>query len=90
MRETDSFEKPESYAEGVPVVVVNGIVVIDKGEHTGARPGKALRGASYRAGIGPNTGSPSVPALTPASQPGAIAVSSARGSGRRTTTAARG
>jgi hypothetical protein len=25
-------------------VLVNGIVVIDKGEHTGAKPGKALRG----------------------------------------------
>ena len=41
--ETNSFEKPKSYAKGVPYVIVNGVVVIDKGEHTGARPGKALR-----------------------------------------------
>jgi N-acyl-D-aspartate/D-glutamate deacylase len=42
--ETNSFEKPKSYATGVPYVLVNGVLVIDKGQHTGARPGKALRG----------------------------------------------
>ena len=42
--ETNSFERPKSYAKGVPYVLVNGVVVIDKGEHTGARPGKPLRG----------------------------------------------
>lgn len=41
--ETNSFEQPKSYAAGVPYVLVNGVVVIDKGQHTGARPGKALR-----------------------------------------------
>ncbi|MGE0450902.1 MAG: amidohydrolase family protein [Vicinamibacterales bacterium] len=41
--ETNSFEKTKSYAKGVPFVIVNGTVVIDKGEHTGAKPGKALR-----------------------------------------------
>jgi N-acyl-D-amino-acid deacylase len=48
--ETNSFEKPKSYAKGVPYVVVNGVVVIDKGEHTGARPGKAIRGRGFKAG----------------------------------------
>ncbi|MGE0813652.1 MAG: amidohydrolase family protein [Vicinamibacterales bacterium] len=47
--ETNSFEKPKSYAKGVPYVLVNGVVVIDKGEHTGARPGKPLRGRGYAA-----------------------------------------
>ena len=42
--ETNSFERPKSYARGVPYVLVNGVVVIDKGEHTGARPGRPLRG----------------------------------------------
>jgi N-acyl-D-aspartate/D-glutamate deacylase len=42
--ETNSFERPKSYAAGVPYVLVNGVLVIDKGQHTGARPGKALRG----------------------------------------------
>jgi N-acyl-D-amino-acid deacylase len=43
--ETNSFEKPKSYAKGVPYVIVNGVLVIDKGEHTGAKPGKAIRHA---------------------------------------------
>lgn len=46
--ETNSFEQPKSYAAGVPYVLVNGVVVIDKGQHTGARPGKALRSKSFR------------------------------------------
>jgi N-acyl-D-amino-acid deacylase len=46
--ETNSFEKPKSYAKGVPYVVVNGVVVIDKGEHTGARPGKPIRGRGFK------------------------------------------
>jgi N-acyl-D-amino-acid deacylase len=48
VRETNSFEKPKSYAEGVPFVIVNGVVVIDGGIHTGAKPGKALRGPGYK------------------------------------------
>ena len=47
--ETNSFEKPKSYAVGVPYVLVNGVVVIDKGQHTGAKPGKALRGPGTKA-----------------------------------------
>jgi N-acyl-D-aspartate/D-glutamate deacylase len=46
--ETNSFERPKSYAKGVPYVLVNGVVVIDKGDHTGARPGRALRGRGAR------------------------------------------
>ncbi len=41
--ETNSFERTKSYAKGVHYVLVNGVLVIDKGEHTGARPGRALR-----------------------------------------------
>jgi N-acyl-D-amino-acid deacylase len=41
--ETNSFDRPKSYAKGVPYVIVNGVLVIDKGEHTGAKPGKAIR-----------------------------------------------
>ncbi|MGE3956948.1 MAG: amidohydrolase family protein [Vicinamibacterales bacterium] len=44
--ETNSFEKTKSYARGVQYVLVNGTLVIDKGEHTGAKPGRALRGAA--------------------------------------------
>ncbi len=49
VKDTNTYEKPKSYAVGVPYVLVNGVVVIDKGEHTGARPGKAIRGAGYKA-----------------------------------------
>ena len=49
--ETNSFEKPKSYATGVPYVIVNGVVVIDKGEHTGARPGRALRGPGFKRSV---------------------------------------
>jgi N-acyl-D-amino-acid deacylase len=48
VRETNSFEKPKSYAEGVSFVLVNGVLVIDAGQHTGAKPGRALRGPGYR------------------------------------------
>jgi N-acyl-D-amino-acid deacylase len=42
--ETNSFEKPKSYPAGIPYTIVNGVVVIDGGKHTGARPGRALLG----------------------------------------------
>ena len=49
VRETNSFEKPKSYPEGIPYVLVNGTLVIDKGEHTGATPGQVIRGHGYKA-----------------------------------------
>src|SRR5216110_818097 len=39
-----SFEKPHQYATGVKDVFVNGVQVIKDGEHTGAKPGRALWG----------------------------------------------
>jgi len=29
-------------------VIVNGVVVIDRGQHTGAKPGRALRGPGFK------------------------------------------
>jgi N-acyl-D-aspartate/D-glutamate deacylase len=46
--ETNSFEKPKSYPVGIPYTIVNGVVVIDGGKHTGARPGRPLFGRGYR------------------------------------------
>lgn len=37
--DTATCEKPESDPPGVSYVLVNGVVVVDKGKHTGARPG---------------------------------------------------
>jgi N-acyl-D-amino-acid deacylase len=39
-----TYENPQQYAKGVPFVFVNGTVVIDNGNHTGARPGKIIYG----------------------------------------------
>jgi N-acyl-D-amino-acid deacylase len=39
-----TFEKPHQYAVGVKNVFVNGAQVIKDGEHTGAKPGRALWG----------------------------------------------
>jgi N-acyl-D-amino-acid deacylase len=39
-----TFDKPHQYATGVRHVFVNGVPVIKDGEHTGAKPGRALWG----------------------------------------------
>ena len=38
-----TFEKPHAYALGVPYVLVNGVVVVRRGEQTSARPGQVLQ-----------------------------------------------
>ena len=38
-----TFERPHAYAVGVPYVLVNGVVVVRKGEQTPARPGQILQ-----------------------------------------------
>ena len=45
-----TFEKPHQYAVGVRHVFVNGVTVLRDGEHTGATPGRALRGPGVRPG----------------------------------------
>jgi N-acyl-D-amino-acid deacylase len=42
VRDAATFEHPHAFAEGFPYVLVNGVAVIRKGEHTGARPGQVL------------------------------------------------
>ncbi len=39
-----TFDKPHQYAVGVKHVVVNGVAVLTDGQHTNARPGRALWG----------------------------------------------
>jgi len=39
-----TYEDPFQYATGIDYVLVNGTVVVDKGNHTGARPGAILYG----------------------------------------------
>jgi N-acyl-D-amino-acid deacylase len=50
VRDRATFERPHQYAEGMVHVFVNGIQVLRNGEHTGARPGRVVRGPGYVAG----------------------------------------
>lgn len=43
-----TFEQPQLYATGVRDVFVNGAAVLRNGEHTGATPGRAVRGAGWK------------------------------------------
>jgi N-acyl-D-amino-acid deacylase len=40
-------EKPHQLSKGVGQVFVNGVQVLNDGAHTGARPGRALRGPGW-------------------------------------------
>ncbi len=42
-----TFENPHQYAIGTKFVLVNGVVVVENGQHTGARPGRILHGPGY-------------------------------------------
>jgi N-acyl-D-aspartate/D-glutamate deacylase len=43
-----TFAEPHQYAEGIEYVLVNGTLVVDGGQHTGARPGRVLYGPGRR------------------------------------------
>ncbi|KTD99972.1 aminoacylase [Sphingopyxis sp. H038] len=42
-----TFEKPHQYSVGMRDVFVNGVGVLRNGEHSGATPGRAVRGAGF-------------------------------------------
>jgi N-acyl-D-amino-acid deacylase len=42
-----TFENPHQYPEGIPYVIVNGVLVLDNGKHTGELPGHVVRGPGY-------------------------------------------
>ncbi|HEV2385636.1 MAG TPA: D-aminoacylase [Candidatus Acidoferrales bacterium] len=42
-----TFADPQQYPLGIPYVVVNGVVVVDNGKHTGAHPGRVLYGRGH-------------------------------------------
>jgi N-acyl-D-amino-acid deacylase len=43
-----TFAQPAALSEGMQFVLVNGVLVLDGGKQTAARPGKVLRGPGYR------------------------------------------
>jgi N-acyl-D-amino-acid deacylase len=48
IRDNATFEKPMQYATGMQHVFVNGEQVLKDGEHTGALPGKVVRGPGWK------------------------------------------
>ena len=47
IRDNATFEKPKQFATGVRQVFVNGIQVLEDGKHTGATPGRFVRGPGW-------------------------------------------
>ncbi|HEY0802638.1 MAG TPA: amidohydrolase family protein [Steroidobacteraceae bacterium] len=47
LEDVATYENPMAYPLGIDYVLVNGQLVIDRGRHTGAKPGNVLRGAGY-------------------------------------------
>ncbi|MEW6304507.1 MAG: D-aminoacylase [Verrucomicrobiota bacterium] len=43
-----TFEKPHQYSTGVRDVFVNGVQVLRNGKHTGAKPGRVVRGPGWK------------------------------------------
>ncbi len=43
VRDTATFKEPHKYPDGIPIVIVDGKIVIEQGEHTGILAGKILR-----------------------------------------------
>jgi N-acyl-D-amino-acid deacylase len=48
IRDYATFENPQEYSTGMVHVFVNGIQVLKDGEHTGAKPGKVIRGPGWK------------------------------------------
>lgn len=47
VKDVGTFEEPEQYPVGIEHVFVNGVAVIESGNHTGAKPGKVVLGSGY-------------------------------------------
>ena len=56
IRDHATFEAPHQYSTGVLHVFVNGTQVLRDGEHTGATPGRVVRGAGWVEGGGESEG----------------------------------
>lgn len=44
IKDVSTYDNPVASPEGIDYVLVNGVVVVDHGKHTGARPGRVLYG----------------------------------------------
>lgn len=52
IRDVATYENPHQYATGMVHVFVNGTQVLNHGEHTGATPGRVLRGPGWKSKAG--------------------------------------
>jgi N-acyl-D-amino-acid deacylase len=57
IRDVATYDEPVAFPEGIDYVLVNGVVVVDQGRHTGAKPGKVI----YGPGVSPRSGGGAVP-----------------------------
>ena len=48
IKDNATFERPHRYATGMVHVFVNGVQVLQDGEHTGAKPGRVVRGPGWK------------------------------------------
>jgi N-acyl-D-amino-acid deacylase len=48
IQDHSTFEKPHQFSTGVSDVFVNGMQVLKDGNHTGATPGRVIRGPGYK------------------------------------------
>lgn len=48
IKDNATFNKPHQYATGMQYVLVNGTAVLKNGEHTGAFPGRVVRGPGWK------------------------------------------
>ena len=52
IRDHATYESPHRYSTGVRHVFVNGVQVLKEGEHTGAKPGRVVRGPGWKGRAG--------------------------------------
>ena len=48
VRDLATYDNPKQYAVGMMHVFVNGTQVLRQGEHTGAKPGRIIRGPGWK------------------------------------------
>jgi len=48
IKDNATFDKPHQYAEGMIHVFVNGVPVLKDGDHTGAKPGRFVKGSGWK------------------------------------------
>jgi N-acyl-D-aspartate/D-glutamate deacylase len=47
IQDNATYENPVAVPTGIDYVLVNGQIVVDDGKHTGAKPGRVLRGPGF-------------------------------------------